>query len=214
MDPKDKRARGLPVTRLETLADGVFAIAMTILVLDLRVPEVIGPSGLFADLAALWPRFATYFISFIVLGIYWFAQHQIFHFLARVNRTLVWLNIVFFMGVALTPFAASLLGRYPDDRVALAFYGLLLALLALLGYLIWWYMTGDRGLVDMELDPKLVRKIRIWFLGGPAATLLAIGLAFVNTFLSLLVYIILPAIYILLNPVDRYLAELRREGPD
>ena len=201
------------MNRLETLADGVFAIVMTILVLDLHVPETIGPGGLTEDLVALWPRFATYFITFIVLGIYWFAQHQVFHFIARVNRTLVWLNIVFFMGVALTPFAASLLGRYPDDRVALTFYGVLLALLALLGYLIWWYMTGDRGLVDVELDPRLVAKIRMWLLGGPAATVLAIGLAFVNTFLSLLVYLILPAIYIFLNPVDRYLAELRKGEP-
>src|SRR3989304_1493221 len=107
MTSKKDRARGLPANRLETLADGVFAIVMTILVLDLRVPETLGSGGLAGELAALWPRFATYFISFIVLGIYWFAPPQVFHFLARVNRTIVWLNIVFFMGVPMTPFAAS-----------------------------------------------------------------------------------------------------------
>jgi len=205
-----KYAKGLPANRLETLADGVFAIVMTILVLDLRVPEVLGAGGLAGDLAALWPRFATYSISFIVLGVYWFAHHQIFHFLARVNRTLVWLNILFFMGIALVPFAASLLGSFPEDRVAVGFYGILLALLALLGYVIWWYMTGNRGLVDQELDPELVRKIRFWLMGGPAGTLVAVGLSFVSTFLSLLVYLVVPVIYIFLNPVDRYLAELRQ----
>lgn len=211
MNAKEKHAGGLPTNRLETLADGVFAIVMTILVLDLRVPTTVGPGGLAGDLAGLWPRFATYGISFIVLGVYWFAQHQIFFFLSRVNRTIVWMNIVFFMGIALVPFAASLLGAHPDDRVAIAFYGILLALLALLGYVIWWYMTGDRGLVDQDLDPVLVRKIRAWFLGGPVVLPFAIALSFVSTFLSLLVYLILPVIYIFLNPVDRYLEELREE---
>jgi len=212
MPSKQEHARGLPRNRLETLADGVFAIVMTLLVLDLRVPETIGTGGLAGDLAALWPRFATYVITFIVLGIYWFAHHQVFHFVARVDRTLVWLNILFFMGVGLTPFAASLLGSYPNEIVALAFYGILLALLPLLGYGVWWYMTGDRGLVDQVLDPVLVKKVRLWFLGGPAVVPLAISLSFVNTFLSLLVYIILPAVYVFFNPVDRYLGELRKEG--
>jgi len=211
MTSKKGRARGLPANRLETLADGVFAIVMTILVLDLRVPETLGSGGLAGELAALWPRFATYFISFIVLGIYWFAHHQVFHFLARVNRTIVWLNILFFMGVTLTPFAASLLGAYPEDRVAIGFYGVLLGLLPLLGYAIWRYMTGDRGLVDQELDPVLVKKIRLWFLGGPAVVPIAIGLSFLSTVLSLLVYLVLPAVYVFFNPVDRYLEELRRE---
>lgn len=211
MNSEAKRVGGLPKNRLETLADGIFAIVMTILVLDLRVPEVLGPGGLSSELAALWPRFATYFISFVVLGIYWFAHHQVFHFLARVNRTIVWLNIMFFMGVALTPFAASLLGAHTDDRVAVAFYGILLGLLPLLGYGIWSYMTGDHGLVDQQLDPGLVKKIRMWFLGGPAVVPLAVGLSFVSTFLSLLVYLALPAVYIFFNPVDRYLGELREE---
>ncbi|TMI97608.1 MAG: DUF1211 domain-containing protein, partial [Bacillati bacterium ANGP1] len=71
---------------------------MTILVLELRPPPTLGPGGLADDLVALWSRFATFFISFIVLGVYWFAHHQVFHFVLRVNRTLVWLNILFLMG--------------------------------------------------------------------------------------------------------------------
>lgn len=205
-----KHASGLPPNRMETLADGVFAIVMTILVLDLHVPETVGPGGLAADLAALWPRFATYFATFIVLGIYWFAHHQLSYFLLSVDRTLVWLNIAFFMGVALTPFAASLLGSHPEDPVAVVFYGVLLALLALLGYAIWWYMTGDRGLVDRGLDADLVRRIRVWLLGGPAVVPVALALSLVSTYLSLLVYLVLPAVYLIFNPIDRYLAELRK----
>lgn len=213
MPSEKKRVRGLPKNRLETLADGIFAIVMTLLVLDLRLPETIAAGELASAIAGLWPQFATYFISFVVLGIYWFAHHQVFNFLARVNRTIVWLNILFFMGIALTPFAAFLLGNYPDEPAAIAFYGILLGVLPLLGYVIWRYMTADHGLVDRELNPVLVRKVSLWLLGGPAVVPIAVGLAFVNTYLSLLVYLALPAIYILVNPVDRYFAELREESP-
>ena len=214
MDRNARRNPGLPPNRLETLADGVFAIAMTLLAFELRVPDPLAAGDVAAELAALGPRFATFFLSFIVLGVYWFAHHQTFHFIARVNRTLVWMNIVFFMGVALIPFAASLLGRFPTDPVAISVYGLVLGLLAALGYVIWWYLTGDRGLVHEDLDPALVRKVRLWLAAGPLITPVAIGLAFVNPFYALLIYLALPVLFILVNPVDRYLEQLRqREQP-
>src|SRR5438034_1241618 len=131
---------------------------MTILVLELRAPATLGPEGLGGALVGLWSRFATFFISFIVLGVYWFANHQVFHFVLRVNRTLVWLNVLFLMGIALIPFAASLMGTYPQDPIALSLYGAVLGLLAALGYVIWWYLTGDRGLIEPGLDPELVHK--------------------------------------------------------
>src|SRR3989337_1004351 len=126
----------MPSNLLETLADRLLRIVLTNLVLALRVPKSVGAGGLAGDLAALWPRVATYVISFVVLGIYWFAHHQVFHFVARVDRTLVWLNILFFMGVTLTPFAASLLGAYPNEVVAIAFSWILPGPLSLLGYVI------------------------------------------------------------------------------
>src|SRR3989449_10782925 len=118
-DVPKRKAQGLPKNRLETLIDGVFAIAMTILVLELRAPATLSPGGLAGGLVGLWSRFATFFISFIVLGVYWFANHQVFHFVLRVNHILVWLNILFLMGIALIPFAASLMGTYPQDPIAL-----------------------------------------------------------------------------------------------
>lgn len=201
---------GLPPNRLEALADGIFAIAMTILVLELRIPESSTGSGdLLSELFAIRVKFATFFISFIVLGVYWFAHHQTFYFLVRVNRTLVWLSILFFMGAALVPFVASVMGSHYEDPVALGLYGLVLALLAVVGYVIWWYITGDRGLVDEKLDPELVRKVRIWIAIGPIVSVVAVVVAFVSPFIALLVYVALPALFILFNPVDRYLERLR-----
>ena len=205
--------RGLPKNRLETLVDGVFAIAMTILVLELRAPDTLGPGGLARGLVDVWSRFATFVISFIVLGVYWFAHHQIFHFVLRVNRTLVWLNILFLLGIALVPFAASVMGAYTNDPIALSLYGAVLGLLAALGYLIWWYLTGDRGLIEPGLDSELVHKVRVWLAIGPVITPVAIAISFVNTTVALLIYLVLPVFFIFFNPVSRYLERLRETEP-
>jgi len=207
------KAHGLPKNRLETLVDGVFAIAMTILVLELRAPQTLGPGGLAQGLVDLGSRFATFLISFIVLGVYWFAHHQVFHFVLRVNRTLVWLNILFLMGIALVPFAASVMGAYTNDPIALSLYGGVLGLLAALGYLIWWYMSGDRGLIEPGLDPALVHKVRVWLAIGPVITPVAIAVSFVSTTVALLIYLTLPVVFIFFNPVSRYLERLRETEP-
>src|SRR5438309_6686659 len=112
MEPEGHLGVGMAPGRLLTLADGIFAIAMTLLVLDLRLPDMTstGAVDLLSRLATLTSRFGTFVISFIVLGVFWFAHHQTFHFVVRVNRTLVWLSVLFFMGVALIPFVASVLG--------------------------------------------------------------------------------------------------------
>lgn len=210
MDRTTPARTGLSPHRLEALADGIFAIAMTLLVLELRVPEGTGPGDLASRLVDLWPRFATFFISFVVLGVYWFAHHQTFYFLVRVNRTLVWLSLLFFLGAVLIPFVASLLGSYPLDPVALSLYGAVLGLLAIVGYVIWWYITGDRGLIDEKLDPDLVRKVSRWIAAGPSIMPVAIGMAFVAPVVSLLIYLALPAVFVLFNPVDSYLERLRQ----
>jgi len=207
------KAHGLPKNRLETLVDGVFAIAMTILVLELRAPQTLGPGGLAQGLVDLGSRFATFVISFIVLGVYWFAHHQVFHFVLRVNRTLVWLNILFLMGIALVPFAASVMGAYTNDPIALSLYGGVLGLLATLGYLIWWYMSGDRGLIEPGLDPALVHKVRVWLAIGPVITPVAIAVSFVSTTVALLIYLTLPVVFIFFNPMSRYLERLRETEP-
>ena len=104
---------GLETDRLETLADGVFAIAMTILVFEITVPDLATGEldQLGSKLLALWPKLLAYVISFIVLGIFWIGHHNQFAFIRRANRTFLWLNIVFLMLIAFIPFSAALLGR-------------------------------------------------------------------------------------------------------
>jgi uncharacterized membrane protein len=212
MESTAKGSVGIPPGRLLTLADGIFAIAMTILVLDLRLPNT--PADLAGRLKSIGPSFATFVVSFVVLGVFWFAHHQTFHFLVRVNRNVVWLSILFFMGIVLIPFVASVLGSYPTDRIALTLYGGVIGLITVLGYVIWWYITGDRGLVVAGLDPDLVRKVRQWIAVGPCIALVAIVLSFIVPLVSLLIYLALPVLFIVFNPVDSYLERLRESEPD
>ena len=208
MEREGHRRVGMAPGRLLTLADGIFAIAMTLLVLDLRLPETPGVD-LATRLGSLIPRFGTFVVSFVVLGVFWFAHHQTFHFVVRVNRTLVWLSVLFFMGVALIPFVASVLGANYNDPIALTLYGGVIGLLTVLGYVVWWYLTGERGLVVGGLDPDLVRKVSQWITVGPSIALVAIVLAFVNSLISLLIYLVLPVLFIAFNPVDSYFERLR-----
>jgi len=210
MESGTRTAVGMPPGRLLTLADGIFAIAMTLLVLDLRLPDG-SNADLATQLAGLRSAFLTFVISFVVLGVFWFAHHQTFHFLVRVNRTLVWLSIGFFLGVALIPFVASVLGAHPNDPIAFTLYGGAIGLLTVLGYVTWWYMTGDRGLVVDGMDPNLVRKVQHWIAVGPVIALVAIALAFVSPLASLLIYVALPVLFIAFNPVDTYLERLREK---
>src|SRR2546426_11873387 len=124
----------LPKTRLETLADGVFAIVMTLLTIELFIGgDVQGPE-LWTTLAKILPRIVVYIASFIVLGIGWLAHHYIFGVIERSNWGLLWINILYLMCVALVPFVVDILGRHPLESAALFAYGLVISCVGLLAW--------------------------------------------------------------------------------
>ena len=101
---------GLSSVRIMTLADGVFAIVLTLLVLDIKAPKAISEAELISKLLALWPKLFSYIISFVILGILWFGHHMEFHYIRRSDRIHIWLNLLFLMCIAFIPFSAALLG--------------------------------------------------------------------------------------------------------
>lgn len=127
--------------RIGALSDGLFAIAMTIIVLEIRVPELEAHSdaGLIGAIGELGPRFLTYFLSFLTLGIFWNAQHAQLNYVARADRNLAWLELVYLSVVALMPFSTSLLAEFIDLRVAFLVYWLNIYLLGVALYLVWSY---------------------------------------------------------------------------
>ncbi len=121
------------------LTDGVFAILMTLLVLEIRVPPLAaGESFSTAFLLEVWPKGVVFVISLVLTGLSWVGHRDLFHLLRGVQRGLVWLNLLSLLPVALVPAAAALLGAYSQDALALRLDGLLLLLRALLRLVLWY----------------------------------------------------------------------------
>ena len=211
------RVGGLATNRLEALVDGVFAVVMTLLVLDIKVPHPANPAGLVQALSQLRLTLLSYALSFVIAGVYWVGHHNQFAYIRRTDRPLLWINILFLMCVAFIPFSAALLARYPEQRVAVIVYGANLIVVGLVLYLHWWYATRNHRLVDADLDPHVVRLATTRILMAPVIYVLAIGVSFVpsvGTALSIGIYVLVPVLYILPGHIDRHLLGLGHHEPE
>jgi uncharacterized membrane protein len=115
MNLQSSNTTGIGKGRIEALADGVFAIAMTLLILEVKVPDLLPDQieQLPDRLLQLWPNFAAFGISFLICGVYWVGHHAQLHYIRRSDRFFIWLNIVFLMVISAIPFSAALIGEYP-----------------------------------------------------------------------------------------------------
>jgi|SRR5579872_3100183 len=197
-------SQGLSKARIEALTDGIFAVAMTLLVLDIKVPVVQVAAELPHRLLTLWPQCLSYLISFIMLGIYWVGQHNQFHLIRRTDRVLLWINILFMLVISFVPFSTALLSAYPRQPVALMIYGANLIVIGAILSWHWRYATRRHRLVDASLDPRIVRLAARRILIGPTLFLIAVGVALFSTTTSLIIYLLAPLVYILPGKVDRH----------
>jgi uncharacterized membrane protein len=196
----------IPPERSKALADGVFAIVMTLLVLELAVPVVMstgGHSSLVHELLEMWPEFLFYCLSFLILGMYWLVHHILFDMIIAYDTTLVWLNIFYLMFVSLIPFSTSLFGRYAGEKVTTVIYGTNLLLIFLMGFSIWTYATTKHRLVPKDLDPDQIRGGKIMGYVYFAVLLAAIGLSFVSPLISAIIYGALVVAFISLTIAGR-----------
>lgn len=200
----------LSTARIETLTDGVFAIVMTLLILDIKVPHFAEglPKGaveqnLLANLYAQRFNLLAYALSFVILGVLWVGHHNQFYFIKRADRTLLWINILFLMCVAFIPFSAGLLAAYNDIQTAVVLYGANLIVAGVVLYFHWWYGTRDHRLVEVEIEPQVMRNVTRRILTPPVAYLLAIAFSFISPLLSIALYVLVPVAYILPARIDR-----------
>lgn len=184
-------SKNFGTTRLEAFSDGVFAIVITLLVIELHVPEVHGAHELAEGLKELWPKFLSFVVSFIYVTIYWINHHQLFHMIKKSNRGLFWLNCLFLMCLTFIPFPTALIGSYPNERTAVVFYGWAMMATAVSFVLMKIYVFSGERLVDIyEGKPQ-----RRYLIAGPLFYLVAIFLAYVNIKFSILMYLLVPVIY-------------------
>ncbi len=183
---------GESLERLAALSDGVFAIAMTLLVLDLRVPAseaIHSEHNLWRALVDLSPRFITYFMSFLTLGIFWVAQQTQLNHFARGNRTLAWIHLGFLLAVTLMPFSTGLLSEFITFRIALIVYWLNILLLGVMLFASWRYAWRTRLVKDdttAEMSTATERRIVTY----QAMYAIGAALCVVNTYVSIAVIVL------------------------
>lgn len=184
----------MDTNRLETFSDGVMAIAITLLVLAITLPqrtEALGPA-----LVQLWPSYLACAVSFLVIGAIWINHHVMFRHIVRCDGGLLLLNVLHLMLIAFLPFPTAVLAeafsRGTDEAVAAAFYGGALTVIGILVNAVWWYAARGHHLLGDHLTVKEARRVGRRFIVGPSiyavGTLVALALPWVAV-----------ALYFLLN---------------
>ena len=186
---------GLSKTRLEAFSDGVFSIAITLLVLDVHIPAGLKGDALTLALGHLWPRIASFALSFVIIGVYWVGHHIMLHSAQRTDRTLLWLNNLCLLFVAFITASAAMLGSYHERRVVL-WYGMNLILTSGSLDLFWTYIVRRLG---PGITPEMARRGHQRTRLSMAIYAAACGLAFVDTRLSIALYWLGPLLYIILQ---------------
>ena len=195
---------GRELERIIFFSDAVFAIVVTLLVLDIRVPEI--PPSLVAQqlpaaLAALWPNIFSFVVSFILIGLYfWQMHHSTFRTILKYDDRLLFINVLLLMGVAFLPFSVSLVSEYGNQRIAAAIYLGNMAGVGLLLAGLFWYALR-RKLVDPALDARAPRRMLAGLLALPLTCLLGL-------FLSLWAPSVWWLVFLLVRPLELVLIGL------
>jgi uncharacterized membrane protein len=182
----------------------VFAIAITLLIIEIGVPHAEGAESLSGKLLHLWPSYLGYATSFLVIGTVWANHHNRFRLIARSDHVLLFLNIVFLMCVAFIPFPTALLAEYIREdeyrTTAVAVYSGTLAVTAVFFTVLWLYAVENYRLVDRAVDALLLRAMTRRYVFGMLLYILAFALAFVSPAASLALIIILALLFVLPEP--------------
>lgn len=192
---------GRRVSRIEAISDGVFAVAFTLLVLDIKVPmvdNIHSEHDLMTAFFTLTPKLLSYFLSFMTLGIFWAGQAVQFTFIEKSNRHLNWISLFFLMFVSILPFTTAFLSEYIDFKFAIFIYWLNIFLLGVIIYINWHYayskdflsVTGEEKInINKAVRKRIITAQSLYFLG--------MLLCFINTYVSIAFIILVQLNYAL-----------------
>ena len=184
--------------RIEAFSDGVFAVAITLLALDLKVPhDMADGRSLGRALLAQWPSYLAFVTSFATIGIMWINHHRLFTHIRRTDNTLLVLNGLLLLGVTFVPFPTAVVAEYiprPAGQAAAVLFSGTYTVLAVLFNLLWRYSAGKNRLLDHRADPRAIEAITRGYSVGPPLYFLSFALAFVSVAASIAMNLLL-AIY-------------------
>ncbi|MDQ2984492.1 MAG: TMEM175 family protein [Actinomycetota bacterium] len=197
--------------RIEAFSDGVFAIAITLLIIEIHVPDPSHTESLGHELLQTWPSYVAYLTSFLTIGVMWINHHHVFSFITQADRTLLLLNTLLLMMIAFVPFPTAVLAQFIETKGAregALLYGATLTLTAIVFFAWWRYASADRRLIgDHVADEQLDEITRAYTPG----TLLYGGsalVAFISPWVSAALYLLIAVFYAL--PLSEWRARLLR----
>ncbi|WP_321506484.1 TMEM175 family protein [uncultured Methanoregula sp.] len=198
MEEKNEAGEEMHLTkgRLEALSDGIFAFAMTLLVIGMNLPDkaTLVQSNQFAlqFLLSLYSDFFHYVLAFLILGAFWLSQHQQFHSVRVPDKIFIWINLVTLMFVALLPFSTSFSGDFPHASMGAIVFEANLFIIGMGMTCQWWYGTKGSRLTEPTVKPAYVHRVLMGNLVVPAVSLIAILIALTGSLWSTALYITLP----------------------
>ena len=192
--------------RLEAFSDGVIAIAITLLILNIKIPQA-RDGKLFDAVTNQWPSYAAFVVSFAVIGIMWVSHHSMFQRIANTDRPLLFLNLLLLLGIAFLPYPTALLGAYIRDggansHIAAAVYSTTMVGIGLAFAGLWWHLGRRPELLVDGIPPENLRRATLRSLVGPAVYTATVGLAFISAAACFVVYVGI-AIYFAMGPSSR-----------
>jgi len=189
--------------RVEAFSDGVFAIAITLLILEIKIPDhdSLANRSLSTYLWGLWPKYFAYLFSFIIIGIFWANHHYIFKLYKRTDHTFNLLNVFFLMTISFLPFPTAIFGEYIEDpthrNTAVSFYALGLMLPSFAWLLMWLYASNRRRLIDERLTENFVRYLTRVFIVSNLFYFLALLISFFNPIATIVLIVVLALVYLM-----------------
>lgn len=200
--------------RLIGLTDGVIAIIITILVLDIRVPELGSGTSLAEAITEVRPTFVSFVISFLLVGMFWTLHRHTFNNVRHIDHNALWLNLLFLLALSLVPFASSALGAYSTEPIALDLYGVVLIAVSLLRLALNAYFQTHPGLLWQASPPKARRVILMATSGTIVVYVIAMVAAHWSTTVSLILYFSIPVLYFIVVAMLRIDPRTKSIGED
>ncbi len=199
---------GISADRIISLSDSVFAVALTLLVLNVSVPIMssFSEGGLIQELMNLWPKIIVYASTFFVIGVFWIGHRVMFHYIELVNIRLMCLNNLLLLFICFIPFSANLIGTYPWTLSGSVVYGLTLFVCSIF-YLFVWKYAVHKKFIKSGLEEQFIKKSTRALFVAPSLYVISIALAFFSPIVSFFLFVITPILYILPGPIDELLPE-------
>ncbi len=182
---------GFSIESISLFSDAVFAIAITLLAIDIRVPQLaedIVAVQLNNEIFGLAPKLISFILTFFIIGNFWISYHRTFYRIRRYDRGLITLNLLFLMFIVLLPFPNDLIGKYPTQQIAVVVYAIIIIATGMSLSLLWLHASRRRRLIDESLSADFIRRLTIRLLISPCIFLISIPISFLNPLYSLVTW--------------------------